>query len=271
MSRISARFAALNAAKKKAFIPFITAGDPDFDSFAKLLAGLPKAGCDLIEIGMPFSDPMADGPAIERANLRAFAAGISMRKILDAVAVFRQTDADTPVILMGYYNPILSFGVEAFVAAAAKAGVDGLIIADLPPEEDAELRRPMADAGLSLVRLLTPTTDAHRLPAVLDGAGGFLYYVAVTGVTGGKQADADPVRIAIQHVRPHTALPVVVGFGISTPEKAAAMAKHADGVVVGSAIVNRIAANLDDHDRAKPGLVDDVLSFVASLSAAAHG
>lgn len=271
MSRISARFAALAAAKKKAFIPFITAGDPDYATFSQILAGLPKAGCDLIEIGMPFSDPMADGPAIERANLRAFAAGISMRKILAAVAGFRQTDADTPVILMGYYNPILSFGVAAFVAEAAKAGVDGLIIADLPPEEDAELRRPMAEAGLSLIRLLTPTTDERRLPAVLDGAGGFLYYVSVTGITGSKQASADPVRAAVERIRPHTRLPIVVGFGISTPEKAAAMARHTDGVVVGSAIVNRIAEHLDDKDAAKPGLVEDVLAFVASLSAAAHG
>jgi tryptophan synthase alpha chain len=270
VSRIAARFAALKAAHKKAFIPFITAGDPDLATFAELLAGLPKAGCDLIEIGMPFSDPMADGPAIERANNRAFAGGITLGKILGCVAAFRKQDSEIPIILMGYANPVYSYGIEKFVADAKQAGVDGLIIADLPPEEDRELRKPAAMQNIDIIRLVTPTTDAKRLATILDGANGFLYYVSVTGVTGSKQASTEPVRRAVADIRKQSALPVAVGFGITTPEQAGEIAGVADAVVVGSAIVNRIASNLDAQNKAKPGLVKDVLDFVAALAKAAH-
>ena len=270
MSRISTRFAALKTANKKAFIPFITAGDPDLTTFAEILAGLPNAGCDLIEIGMPFSDPVADGPAIERANLRAFAAGIKLHKILTLVGEFRQKDRETPIILMGYANPIYAYGIEKFTKDAQRAGVDGLIIADLPPEEDHELRSAAQKHGIDIVRLTTPTTDEKRLARILDGASGFLYYVSVTGVTGNKQASANPVQNAVNNIRPHTALPVTVGFGISTPEQVQAIAACADGVVVGSAIVNRITSNLDAQNTAKAGLVNDVLGFVETLANAAH-
>jgi len=270
MSRITTRFAALKAAHKKAFIPFISAGDPDPETFAQILAGLPHAGCDLIEIGMPFSDPMADGPAIERANLRAFAAGITLKKIVALVADFRKQDNDTPIVLMGYFNPVLTYGIEKFIADAKAAGVDGLIIADLPPEEDNQLRTHAQKHGIDIIRLITPTTDAKRLPAVLANASGFLYYVSVTGITGSKQASAAPVRAAIDAIRPHSSLPVAVGFGITTPDQARDIAQAADGVVVGSAIVNRLASNLDADNKAKTGLVDDVLGFVASLAAATH-
>jgi tryptophan synthase alpha chain len=271
MNRIAARVTALKAANRKAFVPFLTAGDPTLDVFAQLLAGLPKAGCDLIEIGMPFSDPMADGPAIERANLRAFAAGVSLKKIIAAVTAFRQSDHETPIILMGYLNPILAYGIQAFCSDAAQAGVDGLIIADLPPEEDAELRSPAKQNGLDIIRLVTPTTDAARLPTVLRDASGFLYYVAVTGITGGKLASAEPVGAAVATLRSHTSLPVMVGFGITTPDQARALSAVADGVVVGSAIVNRIAANLDDAGQPTAELVGDVLGFVQSLAEATHG
>jgi tryptophan synthase alpha chain len=270
MSRIAARFTALKAARKKAFIPFITAGDPSPEIFADILAGLPEAGCDLIEIGMPFSDPMADGSAIERANLRAFAAGIKLGKILSLVAAFRKGDNETPVILMGYANPVFAYGIEKFLYEAKNAGVDGLIIADLPPEEDAELRVPAQKNGLDIIRLVAPTTDAKRLPVVLENAGGFLYYISVTGITGSKQASAEPVRRAVDAIRPHSALPVVAGFGISTPEQARDIAACADGVVVGSAIVNHIAAYLDAQNKPKTGLVKDLLGFVETLAQATH-
>ncbi|MDR3448646.1 MAG: tryptophan synthase subunit alpha [Alphaproteobacteria bacterium] len=264
MSRIAIRFAALKAAHKKAFIPFITAGDPDLATFAKILAGLPKAGADLIEIGMPFSDPMADGPAIEKANLRAFAGGIKLKKIIDAVRDFRAGDKDTPIILMGYANPLYAYGLDKFAKDAKDAGVDGLIIADLPPEEDGQLRA-MA-GGLDIIRLVTPTTDAARLKTILNGASGFLYYVSVTGITGSKQADATPVQKAVAAIRAQSNLPVAVGFGISTPEAARAIAAVADGVVVGSAIVNRIAVALEQ----KTDIIHDVIGFVETLANAAH-
>jgi tryptophan synthase alpha chain len=270
MSRIASRFAALKAANKKAFIPFITAGDPDLSIFAELLAGLPKAGCDLIEIGMPFSDPMADGPAIERANLRAFAAGIKMDKTLHLVADFRKQDKETPIILMGYTNPIYAYSLEKFMVAASAAGVDGLILPDLPPEEDTELRLAAQNHNIDLVRLVAPTTDEQRLPVVLDGASGFLYYVSITGITGSKQASVEPVRKAVEAIRRQSSLPVAVGFGITTPEQAQEIAKTADAIVVGSAIVNRIAANLDTNNKAKPDLVKDVLEFVETLALATH-
>jgi len=270
MSRIAARFASLKAAGQKAFIPFLAAGDPDLETFAALLASLPQAGCDLIEIGIPFSDPMADGPAIEQANLRAFAAGISLQKILGIVARFRTQDNETPLVLMGYANPLYAYGLEAFVADAARAGVDGLIIVDLPPEEDGELRRLTERHALDIVRLIAPTTDAKRLPVVLKNASGFLYYVSVTGITGSKQVSVDPVRHALASIRPHTSLPIAVGFGITTPEQARTIADTADAVVVGSAIVKLIAANLDSHNRAKSDLINNVLAFVETLAKATH-
>ena len=270
ISRIATRFAALKAAQKKAFIPFITAGDPDLESFAEILAGLPAAGCDLIEIGMPFSDPVADGPTVERASLRAFAAGINMHKILDMVAGFRRKDQETPIILMGYANPVYAYGIEKFVQDAQKAGVDGLIIADLPPEEDSELRLAAGRHSIAVIRLVTPTTDAARLSVILNGAGGFLYCVSVNGITGDKKADITLVRRAVAAVRTQTNLPVVVGFGIATPDQAYEIAPAADAVVVGSAIINRIVANLDAKNKAKPGLVKDVLAFVETLAKATH-
>ncbi len=268
--RIAARFAALKEKKQSGLVSFITAGDPDLDTCAKLLAGLPKAGVDLIELGMPFSDPMADGPAIQTANLRAFKAGIKLGKVLDLVRQFRKTDADTPLVLMGYYNPVYIYGVEKFLTDAKEAGVDGLIIVDLPPEEDSEMCEPAARHGLNFIRLVTPTTDAKRLPVVLRNASGFLYYVSITGITGSKVISAAPVQAAIAELRKHTKLPVAVGFGITTPEQARDIAKNADAVVVGSAIVNRIANNLDADGKAKAGLVEDVLGFVESLAKAAH-
>ena len=270
MSRIEKRFAALKDKGQKALITFITAGDPDLATSAELIAGLPKAGADIIEISVPFSDPMADGPTIQLANLRAFKAGIRLSKVLDMVRNFRQADQDTPIVLMGYYNPIYAFGTEKFLAAAKAAGVDGLIVVDLPPEEDSELCDPAKKHDLNFIRLVTPTTDAKRLPAVLKSASGFLYYVSIAGITGTRAANSGDVGAAIAELRKHTQLPIAIGFGISTPEQAKQMSAVADGAIVGSAIVNRIAANLDAEGQAKAGLVDDVLGFVADLAKAVH-
>jgi len=264
------RFAELKEKNQSGFMAFITAGDPDLDTCAKLLAGLPKAGVDLIELGMPFSDPMADGPAIQLANIRAFKAGIKLGKVLDLVRGFRKTDPDTPLVLMGYYNPIYIYGVEKFLRDAKEVGVDGLIVVDLPPEEDNEMCQPAMQHGINFIRLVTPTTDAKRLPVVLGNASGFLYYVSVTGITGGKTVSAAPVHAAVTELRRHTSLPVAVGFGISTPDQAHAIAKGADAVVVGSAIVSRIASHIDASGKAKSGLVADVLGFVESLAKATH-
>jgi tryptophan synthase alpha chain len=269
--RIKARFAALKAKKQSGFVTFIAAGDPDLETCGKLIAGLPKAGVDIIEIGMPFSDPMADGSAIQLANMRAFKAGIKLARILDLVKNSRKQDDETPIVLMGYYNPIYRYGVDKFLRDAKAAGVDGLIIVDLPPEEDEELCRPAVEAGINFIRLVTPTTDANRLPAVLGHASGFLYYVSVAGITGTKKVNADSVRNALTELRRSTDLPVAVGFGISTPEEAKSIASFADAVVVGSAIVNRIAGNLDTNGKAKSGLVEDVLKFVEGLTAYKRG
>jgi tryptophan synthase alpha chain len=270
VSRIDKCFATLKAKKQSGFVTFVTAGDPDLDTFAKILTGLPKAGADIIEIGVPFSDPMADGPAIQLANLRAFKAGITLRKVLDLVCNFRKSNSDTPIVLMGYYNPIYVYGSEKFLRDAKEAGVDGLIVVDLPPEEDAELCEPALCTGLNFIRLVTPTTDAKRLLVVLKNASGFLYYVSIAGITGTKSISADPVRKAVGELRKHTQLPVAVGFGITKPEEARDIAKVSDAVVVGSAIVGRIASNLDAQGKAKPGLTEDVLSFVADLAKATH-
>lgn len=265
--RIARRFADLKAEGRAGLVTFITAGDPDLATAAEILAGLPAAGADLIELGMPFSDPMADGPSIQAAGYRALAAGTTLKRVLELTAGFRRGDADTPLILMGYFNPIYLYGVERFAADAVVAGVDGVIIVDLPPEVDAELRDPATAAGLEIIRLATPTTDAKRLPRVLDGAGGFLYYVSVTGVTGVKSAAADQIASAVARLKAATELPVAVGFGIRDPESAAAVARHADAAVVGSAIVDRIAAGLASDGRPRPGLAAEVLAFVGSLAA----
>lgn len=270
-SRLAARFAELKARGKCAFVSYTSAGDPTHELSAEILKGLPGAGVDVIEIGVPFSDPMADGPAIQVANLRAFKAGITVRKVLELVRDFRKSDATTPIVLMGYFNPVYVYGVENFARDAKEAGVDGLIVADLPPEEDGELLEPARRYGIDFIRLLAPTTDAKRLPAVLQGASGYLYYVSVTGITGTRSADAGSVKAAVAEIHKHSSLPVAVGFGISTPEQARAIAQNAEAVVVGSAIVGRVAASLDAQGNAKPGLVKDVLSFVETLAKATHG
>ncbi|HEY0833402.1 MAG TPA: tryptophan synthase subunit alpha [Azospirillum sp.] len=269
--RIARRFAALKDEGRAGLVTFIMAGDPDYDTCAALLNGLPTAGADLIELGMPFTDPMADGPAIQAAGLRALAAGGRMTRTLDLVRGFRAGDGETPVILMGYYNPIHAYGVERFLTDAREAGVDGLIVVDLPPEEDAELCLPALKAGVNFIRLATPTTDDQRLPTVLRSTSGFVYYVSVAGITGAASAEDAAVAQAVARLKRHTDLPVAVGFGIKSPEQAAAVARVADAAVVGSAIVSRIAANLDADGKAKPGLVDDALAFVRELAAGVRG
>ena len=271
MSRIAKRFAKLKQEGRAGLVTFITAGDPDLATSAKILAGLPRAGADVIELGMPFSDPMADGPSIQAAGYRALNAGTTLKRVLDMAAGFRAGDADTPLILMGYFNPIYSYGVDRFAADAVAAGVDGVIVVDLPPEVDAELREPAVAAGLEVIRLATPTTDSVRLPRVLEGAGGFLYYVAVTGVTGTKRAAIGDIAAAVARLKTATTLPVAVGFGIRDPESAAAVARHADASVVGTAIVDRIAQGLDTNGRPGPALIDEVLGFVGSLAAGVRG
>jgi tryptophan synthase alpha chain len=266
--RISARFAALAEKNSAGFVAFVTGGDPDYETSAAILGALPRAGADIIEIGMPFSDPVADGPAIQRASQRALAGGMTLSRILELVAGFRTRDDATPIVLMGYFNPIHAYGPERFAVDAARAGVDGLIIVDLPPEEDGDLRPFTLAAGLHLIRLVTPTTDAARLDSVLKDAGGFVYYVCVTGITGGKSAAGAEIRRALDSVRQHTTLPVAVGFGIRTPEQAAEVATIADAAVVGSAIVDTIAGSLDDAGRQ---LVGRVAEQIAALAAAVHG
>lgn len=262
MNRIEKTFRGLKAQNRKALIPFITAGDPDRETSQRILNALPQYGADLIEIGMPFTDPMADGPAIQMASRRALDAGASMAQTLEMVKSFRVTDTKTPVILMGYFNPVYVYGTDRFVEKAKDCGVDGLIIVDLPPEEDYELSDPVHDAGLDLIRLITPTTNEARLETVLNGASGFLYYVSITGVTGTASADMEQVGPHIAMIRQKTDLPVAIGFGIKTPRDVAMMAKIADASVVGSAIVNIIA---QVHDGS--ATVQDVLSCVKSLSA----
>lgn len=238
--RLATRFAACAAEGRAALVTFVTAGDPDLATSAQILAQLPAAGADVIEIGMPFTDPMADGPAIQRGNIRSLGGGTTLRHLIAMVRDFRETDNATPVVLMGYFNPILSFGPERFAAEAKAAGIDGCIVVDLPPEEAAELVPALTAHGLHLVRLATPTTDAARLPAVLDGASGFLYYVSVAGVTGAGSAQAGDVAAAVARLKAATSLPIAVGFGVRTPEQAAEVARSADAVVVGSAIVDAI-------------------------------
>lgn len=241
MSRLQSRFAALKQENRAALVTFVTAGDPDYATSLEILKGLPEAGADVIELGMPFTDPMADGPAIQLANIRALGNGQNMQKTLQMVREFRTTNQDTPLVLMGYYNPIFCYGVERFVADAKEAGVDGLIVVDLPPEHNDELCDPAQAAGIDFIRLTTPTTDDARLPTVLNGSSGFVYYVSVAGVTGAGAATMDQVEEAVARLRRHTDLPLCIGFGIRTPEHAAEVAKRADGAVVGSALIDRIA------------------------------
>jgi tryptophan synthase alpha chain len=272
VSRIEARFKALKAEGRAGFVTFITAGDPNAEASAAILNGLPGAGADIIELGMPFTDPMADGPAIQLASQRALANGQKMARTLQMVRGFRRTDNETPIVLMGYYNPIYIMGTERFAAEAADAGVDGLIVVDLPPEEDAELRDPAAAAGIDLVRLTAPTSDEARLPVLMRGASGFIYHVSVAGVTGTKSASTANVEADIARIRKFSGLPVAVGFGIRTPEQAAAVARLADAAVVGSAIVDRIAAGVKDGESPPPdALAASVLGFVSELAAGVRG
>jgi tryptophan synthase alpha chain len=261
MSRLEQRFAQLKSEGRAALVTFVTAGDPGYDTSLKVLKGLPAAGADVIELGMPFTDPMADGVAIQLATLRALDAGQTLLKTLQMVSEFRVDDQTTPIVLMGYYNPIHRYGVEKFVAAANEAGVDGLIIVDLPPEHDAELATPAQESGIDFIRLTTPTTDDARLPRVLQRSSGFVYYVSVAGVTGAGSATTEQVGGAIERLRRHTSLPICVGFGIRTPEQAVAVARLADGVVVGSALVDKIA-NAASPEQG----VADVLSLCAALA-----
>ncbi len=269
--RIARRFAALASAERAGLVTYLTCGDPDGATFARLLAALPAAGADLIEVGMPFSDPMADGPAIQAAGLRALKAGMTLARTLGIIRDFRAREQATPIVLMGYYNPIYRYGVDRFLADARAAGVDGLIVVDLPPEHDDELCLPALAAGLDFVRLATPTTDDRRLPAVLAHTAGFIYYVSIAGITGTKSADADAVASAVARLRRHSRLPVAVGFGIRTPQQAAAVARVADAAVVGSALVERVAAHLDGAGKATPGLVAAVLDDVKALAAGVRG
>ncbi|SNB67934.1 tryptophan synthase, alpha chain [Arboricoccus pini] len=268
MSRIARRFHDLKAEDRAALVTFLVAGDPDLETSQALIDGLPASGADLIEIGMPFTDPMADGPAIQAAGLRALAAGATMDRTLEMVRRFRDTDKVTPIVLMGYYNPIWARGPERFLAEAGAAGVDGLIIVDLPPEEDEELCLPARAAGIDFIRLATPTTDSARLPAVLLNSSGFIYYVSVAGITGQKRATAEVIGQAVRRLRAATDLPIAVGFGIREPEQAAEVARLADAVVVGSALVDSVAASLDPSGQAQPELVRAVHSRVERLAAA---
>ncbi|MDQ0346988.1 tryptophan synthase subunit alpha [Ancylobacter vacuolatus] len=270
-TRIETRFRACAAEGRAALVTFVTAGDPDFDTSLALLKALPAAGADIIEFGVPFTDPMADGPAIQAAGLRALAAGQTLAKTLAMVKTFRAGDDTTPVVLMGYYNPVYVYGVERFLADAKAAGVDGLVVVDLPPEEDNELCLPALAAGLDFIRLATPTTDDKRLPAVLKHTAGFVYYVSITGITGMAQADPTAVGTAVTRIKRHTALPVAVGFGVKTPESAAAIAANADGVVVGSALIDALRATLDSEDRATPATLPAVTDLVSRLAEAVRG
>lgn len=270
INRLDARFAKLKEDGKKAFISFTTAGYPNLDLFPELLQKLPKAGVDIIEIGMPFSDPVADGKAIQEANIEAFKAGITVPKILDMVEAFREVDQETPIILMGYYNPIYSYGLMKFLDDTAKIGVDAFIIPDVPPEEDEEFRKPAEERGMHVIRLVTPTTDADRLPVVLKDAKGFLYCVSVTGITGGKKADPEELKTSIRKLRAKSDLPIAIGFGTSTPDEAHIMANASDGAIVGSAIMKRIAGHIDDNGIVDSAMLNDVLGFVKELADGAH-
>jgi tryptophan synthase alpha chain len=270
-TRIDTCFAELERQGRAAFITFLMAGDPDPATSLAIIKALPKAGADIIEIGMPFTDPMADGPAIQAAGLRALHAGMTLKKTLAMVRAFRDGDAATPLVLMGYYNPIYIYGVSRFLADAKSAGVDGLIIVDLPPEEDSELCLPAMQAGLNFIRLATPTTDDKRLPAVLANTSGFVYYVSITGITGSASADSGAVGEAVARIKRHTKLPVCVGFGIRTAQAARAIAGKADGAVVGTALVDALRGSLDAEGRATAGTVGAVADLAAALAEGVRG
>ena len=270
-TRIDRRFAELKKEGRAALVTFLTAGDPDPETSLAILRALPAAGADVIELGMPFTDPMADGPAIQLSSQRALKAGQTLAKTLAMVRAFRASDGATPIVLMGYYNPIYIYGVDRFLADAGSAGVDGLVVVDLPPEEDEELCLPALKAGLNFIRLATPTTDDRRLPAVLANTSGFVYYVSITGITGAAAPDAEKVAPAVFRIKRHTALPVAVGFGVRTAEQAAAIAAGADGVVVGSALVSALKASLDADDKATARTVTVVVNLVAELARGVRG
>jgi tryptophan synthase alpha chain len=266
-ARIDKRFAALKQEGRAALVTFTMAGDPDYATSLALAKALPKAGADVIELGMPFTDPMADGPAVQAAGQRALKSGQDMNKTLALVREFRKADDATPIVLMGYYNPIYIYGVDRFLADARSAGIDGLIVVDLPPEEDEELCLPALKAGLNFIRLATPTTDDRRLPAVLKNTSGFVYYVSITGITGAAAPDAAKVGAAVDRIKRHTKLPIAVGFGVRSAEQAKAIAESADGVVVGSALVDALRASLDQNGKAGAQSVDAVAGLVSLLAA----
>jgi tryptophan synthase alpha chain len=269
-TRIEKRFAALKKESRAALVTFTMAGDPDYDTSLAIAKALPKAGADIIEVGMPFTDPMADGPAIQAAGLRALKSGQRMTRTLQLVREFRKDDNETPIVLMGYYNPIYIYGNERFLADARAAGVDGLIVVDLPPEEDEELCLPVLQAGLNFIRLATPTTDDKRLPKVLTNTSGFVYYVSITGITGAAAPDTARVTAAVSRIKRHTKLPVAVGFGVKTADHARAIAEGADGVVVGSALVEALRQSLDANGNASSGTVKAVTGLVLALAQGVH-
>src|SRR5215472_8570535 len=271
MTRIDARFAQLAKEGRSAFVTYVMAGDPDPATSLEIIKALPKAGADVIELGIPFTDPMADGPSIQAAGLRALKVGMTLKKTLELVSAFRKDDNATPLVLMGYYNPIYIYGVDRFLADAKSAGVDGLIIVDLPPEEDTELCVPALKAGLNFIRLATPTNDDKRLPAVLANTSGFVYYVSITGITGAAAADSNAVGEAVARIKRHTKLPVCVGFGIKTPDAARAVATRADGAVVGTALVDALRGSLDGEGRATKTTVNAVIELAASLALGVKG
>jgi tryptophan synthase alpha chain len=265
-TRIDRRFAALKADGRAAFVTYVMAGDPNYGASLEIIKGLPTAGADIIELGIPFTDPMADGPAIQQAGLRSLAGGMTLKKTLALVSEFRKSDNETPIVLMGYYNPIYSYGVDDFLVDAAKAGIDGLIVVDLPSEEDNELCIPALKAGLNFIRLATPTTDDKRLPTVLKNSSGFLYYVSIAGTTGAAAPKPQDVAVAINRIRRTTDLPIAVGFGLRTGEQAAEIAKIADGAVVGTALVEQVALGSDDQDA-----VERVLDLAGKISKGIRG
>jgi tryptophan synthase alpha chain len=270
-TRIDTRFAELQKQGRSAFVTYVMGGDPDIATSLAIMKALPKAGADIIELGMAFTDPMADGPSIQAAGLRALKAGMTLKKTLQMARDFRKDDNATPIVLMGYYNPIYIYGVDKFLADAKAAGVDGLIIVDLPPEEDSELCIPAMKAGLNFIRLATPTTDDKRLPAVLANTSGFVYYVSITGITGSAAANATQVGEAVARIKRHTSLPVCVGFGIRTPDMARDIARAADGAVVGTALVDALAKSLDAEGRATPSTVKAVADLTAALAQGVRG
>jgi len=268
MSRLEARFAALRAEGRGGLVTFVTAGDPNIELSVEILAGLPAAGADVIELGMPFTDPMADGPAIELASGRALAAGQNMVRTLAMVAAFRKTDNETPIVLMGYYNPIYAYGPEKFAADAGSAGVDGMIIVDLPPEEEAEFSIPARAAGIDMIRLVAPTTTDERITTLVENASGFVYYVSVRGITGTSSAAVSDIASNVARIRKQTDLPIAVGFGIRTPSQAADVAEVADAAVVGTTIVEQVAGALDDHGVPAGDVVGNTLGYVSQLAEA---